>query len=161
MGALRLRRFIDTDVDSLMGWFPDAAAVDRWSGPFFRFPFTPDSFREDLRLGAVDSWALVDEADGLIGFGQVYERNGRNHLGRIAVHPERRGCGIGHQLLAELMRAGAMNPGHDEFGLYVYPDNAAALHCYRSAGFVDAPDPDEHNATRGLNYQYMVANRSA
>ncbi len=140
----------------LMGWFPDAASADLWSGPFLRFPFTAATFREDLRLDQVDSWALLDDAGQLVGFGQVYERYGRNHLGRIAVHPDRRSQGIGHRLLAELMRKGALRPGCDEFGLYVYPDNDAALRCYRAAGFVEAPDPGRTDATRGLNYRYMV-----
>ena len=140
-----------------MIWFPDAAAADRWSGPFLRFPFTEASFLEDLRLDQVDSWALVDEQNDLIGFGQVYERYGRNHLGRIAVHPGRRGQGLGHQLLSELLRKGAEHPGHAEFGLYVYPENEAALRCYRAAGFIEAADPGRNRETRGLSYRYMVA----
>ena len=157
MNEIALRKFDDDDVPELMRWIPDAEAADRWSGPFLRFPFTSESFREDLRLDQVDSWALVDRGDDLIGFGQVYERYGRNHLGRLVVHPDRRGGGFGHRLVAELMRKGAEHPGLAEYGLYVYPDNEAARRCYRAAGFVDAEDPGRRDETRGLDYRYMVA----
>ena len=30
----------DDDLDELMSWFRDAADVDIWGGPRFRFPFT-------------------------------------------------------------------------------------------------------------------------
>lgn len=158
MNEITLRQLGDNDIPELMRWIPDAEAADRWSGPFLRFPFTSESFREDLRLDQVDSWALVDRTGDLIGFGQVYERYGRNHLGRLAVHPDCRGSGLGHRLVAGLMRKGAEHPGLPEFGLYVYSDNEAALRCYRAAGFVDAEDPGRRNETRGLNYIYMIAN---
>lgn len=157
MDKFRLERFAEADIAQLMSWFPDAASADRWSGPFLRFPFTDATFREDLRFDQVDSWALRDEADNFLGFGQIYERHGRNHLGRIAVNPGRRGSGLGHRLLAELMRKAADHPGRNEYGLYVYPDNVAAMRCYRAAGFFEAEDPDRYREKRGLNYLYMVA----
>lgn len=157
MNEATLRKLDDDDIPELMRWIPDAEAADRWSGPFLRFPFTSETFREDLRLDKVDSWALVNRAGDLVGFGQVHERYGRNHLGRLAVHPDRRGSGLGHLLVAELMQRGAEHPGHAEFGLYVYPDNAAALRCYRAAGFVAAEDPGRGGETRGLDYCYMIA----
>ena len=157
MNEVTLRKIDDDDIPELMRWIPDAKAADTWSGPFLRFPFTAETFREDLRLDQVDSWALVDRGDNLVGFGQVYERYGRNHLGRLAVHPDRRGGGLGHQLVAELMQRGAEHPGLPEYGLYVYPDNEAALRCYRAAGFVVADDPGRDSETRGLDYCYMIA----
>ena len=157
MAGFRLEPFAEAHMAELMGWFPDAASVDQWSGPFLRFPFTEATFREDLRLDQVDSWALLDEADRLTGFGQVYERFGRNHLARIAVNPDRRGQGVGHRLLAALMAKGAMHPGCEEFGLYVYPHNEAAMRCYRAAGFIEATDPESYREKRGLIYLYMVA----
>ena len=42
--AGQLELATDRDIDELMTWFPDAAAVDIWGGPKFRFPFTRDSF---------------------------------------------------------------------------------------------------------------------
>ncbi len=138
----RLEPAADTDIDEIMSWFPDAASVDIWSGPGFRFPFSAESFREDLRVDAVASWALREPDGALAAFGQSYEREGRGHLARLVVNPDMRGRGAGKRLIQLMIAALEVSRGYDEYSLFVYRHNEPAYRCYRSLGFgvVDYPE---------------------
>ena len=95
-----------------------------------------------MRWQEVSSWSLVDEPGDMVGFGQFYQRYGRMHLARLAVSPERRGQGVGRALVDAIMRVAAEDLGLDDYGLYVYTDNDAAIRCYRAAGFRQARLPE-------------------
>ncbi len=127
------------DIAVLRGWFPDDAAVRVWGGPNFRAPFTTESFAEDCHWPAMDSFCLRepgrDAGLSMVAFGQLYDRNGRINLARLIAHPDRRGEGIGRRLVGLMMVAGARLLPLDEYSLFVYRDNAAALACYRAMGF--------------------------
>ncbi len=132
----------DPDIDEIMGWFPDAESVDIWGGPVFRFPFSAQSFREDLYLDKMASWALRKADKGLAAFGQSYERTGRGHLARLVVNPEMRGQGAGKLLIQRIIAALEASNDYDEYSLFVYRHNEPAYRCYRSLGFgvVDYPE---------------------
>ena len=132
----------DADVDAIMAWFPDAASADIWSGPDFRFPFSAETFREDLRLGTMASWALRGPAGDFAAFGQSYERTGRGHLARLVVNPAMRGRGVGKRLIQHIIGALEASQDYDEYSLFVYRHNEPAYRCYRSLGFsvVDYPE---------------------
>lgn len=138
----------DSDIDELMGWFPDAGSVDRWGGPRFRYPFTPKSFRDDCRIGAIATYCLRNPDGVMAAFGQVYDRSDRGHLARLITHPEMRQRGIGKRLVAMLIKAAVQQFGHTECSLFVYRDNEPAYRCYRAMGFAvesypaDAPLKD-------------------
>lgn len=137
------------DIDELMTWFPDAAAVDVWSGPTFRYPFTPESFREDCKLDLMDSYSLRDAGGRLAAFGQSYERDGRGHLARLVANPAMRRRGAASRLIRMILGSLAEHGSYDEFSLFVYRKNEPAYQCYLSLGFVvrdypdDAPMPDK------------------
>ena len=139
----------DGDIDIVMTWLPDAASVNIWGGPNFRFPFTPATFREDCRLDMMDSFSLRNANGELAAFGQAYERDGRGHLARLISNPGLRRQGAGRRLI-ELIIA-SLEEAHDyeEYSLIVYRDNIPAYECYLSLGFVvrkypeGAPMPDK------------------
>ncbi len=137
------------DIDEIMTWFPDRAAVNLWSGPWFRYPFTAETFREDLRLDRTDSWALRRPDHRLAAFGQSYERYDRGHLARLVVNPGMRGKGIGKRLIERVLAGLEESHDFDEYSLFVFRHNEPAYRCYRSLGFnvvdypEDAPMPDE------------------
>lgn len=139
----------DRDLEELMSWFGEAGEVKVWGGPGFRFPFTVEAFREDCRWGRMPSFRLNSPAGGFSAFGQMYERYGRINLARLVVNPGMRGQGIGKRLVGSLIETGAELFDADEFSLFSYRDNKAALGCYRSMGFVihdypeDAPLADD------------------
>ncbi len=136
-----LRAAVEADVDTLMRWLPQDAEIRNWGGPSFRYPFTRESFFEDIHWERMASYGLVDAAGALVGFGQVDERDGRIHLARLVIDPTCRGVGAGRQLTGLLMDAGRALYAHDEFSLFVYRANEPAYRCYRSLGFEVAEDP--------------------
>ena len=139
----------DADIDALMTWFPDAASVDIWGGPVFRYPFSPASFREDLHLDKMASWALRHPDGILAAFGQTYERYGRGHLARLVSNPAMRRQGAGRRLIERIIDALEASCDYEEYSLFVYRHNEAAYRCYLSLGFdvvdypADAEMPDK------------------
>ena len=132
----------DADIDEIMAWFPDADSVDIWGGPVFRFPFSAQSFREDLHLDKMASWSLRGPNGELAAFGQSYERGGRGHLARLVANPAMRGRGAGKLLIEGIIDALEASHDYDEYSLFVYRHNEPAYRCYRSLGFgvVDYPE---------------------
>ena len=139
----------EDEIDELMSWFPDAASVDIWGGPDFRFPFTAASFRADCRLDLMTSWSLRNPAGDLAAFGQAYERTGRGHLARLISNPQMRRAGAGRRLIEMIIASLESTHEYDEYSLFVYRDNEPAYRCYLSLGFevadypADAPMPDK------------------
>jgi len=80
--------------------------------------------------------SLLGDDGELHAFGQVYDRNGRCHLGWLAVSPARRSRGFGRRFIAGLMRIGMAELGATECSLFVLRDNRAAVACYRALGIV-------------------------
>ena len=125
-----------------MAWFPDAEQLRIWGGPEYRFPFTPESFREDSKIDEIDSWSLVDDDAMLAAFGQCYLRVSRCHFGRIAVSPNKRGRGLGTTLIREMAGWGRKQFGERELSLFVLKTNDNARRLYRRLGFREVPYPD-------------------
>ena len=148
-GGWTLARAADTDFDELMTWFPDAASVDIWGGPRFRYPFTGETFRTDCRIDLMTSYVLRRRDESLAAFGQSCERDGRGHLARLVSNPSLRGKGAGKQLIRMIIAALEETHAYDEYSLFVYRHNIPAYRCYLSLGFDvvqypdDAPMPDK------------------
>ena len=139
-----LERSRDSDIDELMGWFPDAHSVDIWGGPKFRFPFTRESFREDCHLDKVmQSFSLRDPDGRLAAFGQLYNRQERGHFARLISNPDMRRQGAGRCLIALMIRVAREEHGFGEYSLFVYRDNEPAYRCYLQMGFTVQDYPDD------------------
>ena len=152
---MELVPFDEQRLPELMQWFGDASECRAWGGPHFRFPYTAATFREDVGLATLSSWALLDGRDGFVAFGQYYRRVGRCHLGHLAVAPHARNRGIGTRLIGELCRRGAEELGTDEFSLFVLDRNTAAARLYGRLGFEATAYPEP--LPGGEPMLYMVA----
>lgn len=141
-GGWQLVEATDQDLEELMSWFGSAAEVDRWGGPRFRYPFTAKTFRRDCHWGRMPSFRLNSPAGEFAAFGQMYERYGRINLARLVVHPDLRGAGVGKRLVAALIEIGPTLYTAEEFSLFSYRHNTAALGCYRAMGFVVRDYPE-------------------
>ena len=138
---MKLNDATEADISHLMSWFPTARSVDIWGGPKFRYPFTAETFFEDVRWQQIDSYHLVDLAGDMLAFGQIYERHGCVNLARLVVSPNRRRQGIGKQLVALLMEKGRESFPLQEYSLYVCKDNYPAQACYAEMGFEEQQIP--------------------
>lgn len=151
---MQFRRFDPVQVPELMTWFTNAMDLRTWGGPDFRFPFTPASFREDAKVDAIDSFALVADSGSLAAFGQCYLRVERCHFGRVGVAPRWRGQGVGTRLFRAMGAWGLAEFGPRELSLFVNRDNTAAHRLYLRLGFRDAPYPEA--MPQGMDAHYMI-----
>jgi ribosomal protein S18 acetylase RimI-like enzyme len=140
-GDMKLVDAIEADISHLMSWFPTERSIDIWAGPGFRYPLTPETFQEDIRWRQMDSYCLVSPQREVLAFGQIYDRHGRINLARLVVSPDRRGQGIGKQLVALLMKKGRDSFPLREYSLFVYKDNYPAKACYAGLGFEEHEYP--------------------
>lgn len=98
----------------------------------YPFPWTPGIFRDCLRAG-YPAWVLQD-GEGIFGYGVLSVGAGEAHLLNVCVDPRRQGHGHGRRLLRALMRV-ARGGGAQRVFLEVRPSNPHALALYQDEGF--------------------------
>lgn len=139
-------------LDSLKTWFPDRKKAYDWCGPGLRFPFTDETFLEDIHWERMTAYVMVDENKELIGFGQYYEKTGRCHLARLVISPHYRSRGFGYRFIYRLMEIGRKDLGVDECSLFVVRSNKRAVKCYRALNFEKTDYPPGHAHYNGIDF---------
>lgn len=137
-----LAESVESDIDTLMPWFPDGASLKVWGGPDFRHPCNRHSFAEDMHWGRMASFSLRNAGPELAAFGQLYEKLNCIHLARLVVNPALRGQGVGKRLVGMLLAVGPRLFPCRRFSLFVNRNNTPAYECYKSMGFVATDYPD-------------------
>lgn len=146
---------VHTDIghlSTLMSWFPDKESSYNWCGPGLRYPFTDETFQDDIQWGKMPTYSLLDSENQLIGFGQYYEKYGRCHLARLVISPFHRSKGLGYGFINKLMEIGMADLGLSECSLFVVSSNDKALYCYRALNFKKADYPREQEYYNDINF---------
>jgi ribosomal-protein-alanine N-acetyltransferase len=99
----------------------------------FPTPWTPDAFREEVQRSFSSLWVLQDKED-VVGYICFWSMVRELHLMNIAVHPERRGEGLGRMLLNKMIAVGIGERAECAL-LEVRPSNMPARELYKKAGF--------------------------
>ena len=120
--SLRQRRMRDGDIAAVI-------AIENESYPF---PWSEPIFRDCLRVGY--TCRVLEDRDGLCGYGILSMGAGEAHVLNICVDPSLRGCGAGRRLLYWLLHR-ARAAGNEAVFLEVRPSNPHAVRLYESAGF--------------------------
>ncbi len=154
---MQIKQTSTADIEILKSWFPDAATSYFWGGPGLRYPFSDQSFREDIHWGKMPSYSLLDDAGNFAGFGQYYEKAGRCHLARLVISPGLRGQGQGQWFIARLMDIGMKDLGFQACSLFVLKNNEKALRCYTSLGFTHTPYPPGHQLFDDIDFMVTPA----
>ncbi|WP_211267767.1 GNAT family N-acetyltransferase [Kangiella sediminilitoris] len=128
-------------IRTIMEWVKPPKIFNIWAGPGFRYPYDQKSFTEDLQLDKLHSRVLIDGSK-LVAFGQVYDRLGHTHLGRLVVNPDNQGQGIGKELIQQLMALGDQCLDTSGYSLFVLAENQRAKHLYEKLGFVIKEYPE-------------------
>lgn len=153
---MELRTFAVADAATVARWPVSAGEVALWCG-LRDFPVAARVVAGWQLDGDVRGHVLV-EGDALLGYGEVWsdEEEGEAELARIIVAPGARGRGAGRRLVRGLAEL-ALRAGYTEIFLRVHPDNAAALRCYRGAGFlpVDPALAAEWNIPQPVSYVWL------
>jgi ribosomal-protein-alanine N-acetyltransferase len=100
----------------------------------FPTPWSRGMFIEDFPRDFSDTLVAAGTDDEVLGYAVCWILAGESHLLNLAVHPGRRGQGIGRALVSECIRRAA-RAGASLIYLEVRAGNEAAQRLYRSMGF--------------------------
>jgi RimJ/RimL family protein N-acetyltransferase len=128
--------FTDTDVDRLIAWISSPQLLGQWAATGFSYPLTRAQMEAHMRKSAESGSFMFKVMDpdlsvvGHVELGSIDRLNRSLRIGRVLVAPERRGRGIG----VELMRA-TLEVAFDQLQMHrvelaVFDFNQAAIACY-------------------------------
>ncbi len=128
-------RVITRDPELRLMRAADLSTVAGMERAAYEYPWTEGIFRDCLRVGY---HCLVLEGDGgsLQGYAIMSVAADEAHLLNLCIRSNRRRCGLGRDLLRQLL-ADARLAGARRMFLEVRPSNEAALALYASEGFVE------------------------
>lgn len=149
---LRIEETGFSEIEILKTWFTDKESAYAWCGWGLRFPFTHESFLEDIHWQKMPSYSLRNSDNELLGFGQFYLRAERCHLARLAISPAHRGKGLGQQFISRLMQFGMSRLDVAECSLFVLKNNQPAIKSYLSLGFEISDFPAGHERYDSVYY---------
>lgn len=132
------------DLRVVSSWVTNQHETDFWAGGRVGYPIDWDQMMEVILWSEATN--LVLGAGQPLAFGQILPKEGgRRHLARLIVHPDRRGEGLGGQLVAGLLET-ALGLGASVVSLNVDPLNGTAIRLYERIGFrANAASPNTTN----------------
>ena len=117
----------------------DLSAVLEIERRAFSQPWSRAFFERELATPFASLTVAMDESDArplLVGYSCRWRVTDEVHLLNVAVHPSRRGGGIGRQLVEAVIREARASRARTMF-LEVRAGNMAARRLYRTLGFRD------------------------
>ncbi|MGE5247602.1 MAG: ribosomal protein S18-alanine N-acetyltransferase [Verrucomicrobiota bacterium] len=121
----RVRDMAPRDLDAVL-------AIEHVSFPT---PWTRGMFVEEFGRPFSERCVAEEPGGEVVGYAVSWNVAGESHLLNIAVHPQRRGCGVGWALLRECIRRAAC-AGSSRIRLEVRAGNEEAQRLYRRCGFL-------------------------
>lgn len=110
----------------------------RWLAPSTQGPLTAAKVTGWIKSGGV-AIVLIGEGDTPpIGYGELNPMHGETDhvwLGHVVIHPDHRGRATGQAFVRALLDHAFTRFSAKRVSLIVFPDNTAALRCYRRVGF--------------------------
>lgn len=144
---LLFRPYKECDAPAIASWIRDEYSFRKWCADRFdSFPLTPDALNAH--------YAASKDTDNIFPF-TAYDKKGvAGHLilrftddtrkdvrlGFIIVDYDRRGTGLGKEMVLLAQRYAFEFLGAEKVSLAVFDNNPAAYHCYYAAGFREVPD---------------------
>ena len=142
-----LRPATPHDLTAVLAWIHSPLDLRLWGGPLLTYP--PDEVKtwREICADEHNTFALVDSAGTLAGFGQTFPRPSEAvHLGRVILSPAVRGQGLGRVLVRALIASAQERFHPAAITLNVYRDNLPAVQLYRSLGFTVTEESVEHGS---------------
>lgn len=138
----------------IIGWATSAEDARHWAG--LALPVDVDVFERWHADPDVQPYVLFKEGV-LVAYGEVWADSEEQEieLARLLIKPEQRGQGIGQRLVALLLEQGKAATGYPNAFVRVYPENHAALACYRRAGFSPVSDEEQIQFNQGQPMEYL------
>ena len=138
---VHLENFSKEFYSELISWVDTEEALMQFAGPIFTFPLTNEQL--DKSLSEIDRYAfrVVDDGTNLsIGYCETFLTATSAYLGRIIIGDrEKRGKGIGRQIVELLLDFTFNSLDRTKVELNVFDFNIAAIKCYENVGFIINP----------------------
>lgn len=135
----RLSAFRATDAEAVSSWVADDLQA-LWLAPRTPPPITPASVR-GWRGWNIRQFCIRGDEDGPpVAYGELNTLNmlrGHYWLGHLVVASDQRGRGLGRLLTESLLERAFGELGARRVVLVVFPENLAAIACYRTCGLRD------------------------
>ena len=135
---VRLLPFHEGHGSTIADWVQTAEQL-LWLAPATEMPLTMEKVVGWTRPGGQAFILTCDGDETPLGYGELNPmRRQPRHiwLGHAIVRPDQRGRGIGKALIQALVGYAFDRIGADRISLIVFPENTAAVECYRRVGFV-------------------------
>ena len=139
----------ENDVLELSCWFKSKSDIKNWAGPKVEFPFTFEQFKKEIGFNIMTSYSLLENNE-LLGFVQVFDKYDSIHIGRVVIHPNKRGNGLGVILMEYLFET--YNILNKSYSLFVYKDNIIAKNLYEKIGFKQAESSTNYEKENNCFY---------
>lgn len=140
--SLSIRVRNERDVDEIVGWIPDAAALYLFSGSRLTWPLTASQLQGMVAIEGLTPLVVVTSSGELVGHFDLTVAGQVARLGRVIVNPALRGRGLAG-VIVDLAVAEASRFGACVVRLTVISTNEPAVRAYCRAGFAPvAGDPE-------------------
>ena len=153
---IQFHPFTDSDFDTLISWVDSEKTLLQFSGPVFKFPLTKEQLSQNISDPNRHAYAVTEAASGkMIAYAEIFiTAENSAFLSRIIIgDPNKRGHGIGQQIMQLLLFNSFEVLGADNATLYVFDWNIPAIKCYGKTGFIinnDEPMKLEFNGEQWL-----------
>lgn len=133
----------DDDFGTIIGWFPNEAAIIQWGGTELTFPLDVAQLTrmlEESRLTPPIRQLWSGELDNtVVAHAQVAfdRRHGVARLARVCIHPEFRGRGLATPFLRQIIHMTFDDRAIERLELNVYTFNDPAIRTYKNLGFIE------------------------
>ncbi|MEY8356382.1 GNAT family protein [Lachnospiraceae bacterium 54-53] len=141
-GRLRLRPWKKGDGRFLMNWLVQERQMRMWCRDHFAYPLTWEQlirYGEEMEKDEeAFGFTALDESGTPVGsfrISRVDYRAKSIHLGFIVIDPDRRGQGLGNEMVTLAVKYGVDFLGMKRITLNVFDSNPCARRCYEKTGF--------------------------
>lgn len=144
--ALRLLPFHDRYAATIERWVTTEQQL-RWLAPGTTMPLTAKKVIGWQKPGGRAFVLVPQHDDAPLGYAELNPMQREPEhlwLGHAVIRPDARRQGIGKAFVQVLVRHAFERLGANRISLIVFPENTAAVECYRRAGF--APVREEYHA---------------
>jgi ribosomal-protein-alanine N-acetyltransferase len=121
---------VNITAENIHRFLDDILEIERSSFPS---PWSRTAFHQETTRRVSHFWALL-AGGSFIGYICFWMFSGEIHLMNIAIHPKKRGKGLGSHLLDKMIELGR-SKGAETAWLEVRPSNLVARFLYKKAGF--------------------------
>ncbi len=156
-GLLRLDAFEPAMAGRIASWV-GCGIEHLWVAPSTPPPLTAEKIIRWQRPDGRPFVLLYAPMSLPVGYAEVNPLSrDRDHfwLGHIVVDPVQRGRGIGLTLVKAVIARAFRSLGAVRVSLVVFPDNAAAIACYRRAGMVELAREHHRFGGRGPRHELL------